>query len=321
MMGLNIPNFRSAQVQTYSLSLEHEFPGGWFGSITGAGNITRHSIGSYDLNQPLPYPPYDFNPAINPGTISRYKFAPYQGYSGLNTVFSDLNAYWDALQLKVRHSVGQNLFATVAYTWQHGLSQLRGGNLFGNAVNIQDIYHPGNNYGNSNVNAPHLLAVSAIWSLPWFRTAKGWKGQVLGGWQFADITTVQSGFSLDPSMATATRGLATRPNLVPGSSLKGFQTVTQWFNTAAFAAPAAGYFGNAGPGIIRGPGMWNFDVAFYKDFHIGERHTIQFRAELFNVLNHTNFNGVQTGFGAANFGRVVSARDPRFAEFALRYQF
>jgi hypothetical protein len=165
------------------------------------------------------------------------------------------------------------------------------------------------------------VALSAIWTLPWYRTAKGWKGQVLGGWQFADITTVQSGFSLDPGLATATRGLATRPNLVSGSSLEGARTVAQWFNTAAFAAPAAGYFGSAGPGIIRGPGVWNFDIAFYKDFRIGERHAIQFRAELFNVFNHTNFAGVSTAFGAGNFGRVTSARDPRIAEFALRYQF
>ena len=94
-----------------------------------------------------------------------------------------------------------------------------------------------------------------------------------------------------------------------------------WFNTAAFAAPAAGYFGNAAPGSIQGPGTVDFDMAFYKDFRIRERHTIEFRAELFNIFNHTNFSGVSTSFGTGNFGQITSALDPRIAEFALRYQF
>lgn len=62
-------------------------------------------------------------------------------------------------------------------------------------------------------------------------------------------------------------------------------------------------------------------MAFYKDFHVKERHEFQFRAELFNIFNHTNFSGVQTAYGAGNFGRITSALDPRIAEFALRYQF
>jgi hypothetical protein len=55
--------------------------------------------------------------------------------------------------------------------------------------------------------------------------------------------------------------------------------VQQWFNTAAFAVPAAGYFGSAAPGSIPGPGTVNFDMALYKDFRIKGRHTIEFRAE------------------------------------------
>jgi hypothetical protein len=143
----------------------------------------------------------------------------------------------------------------------------------------------------------------------------------LGGWQFADITTVQSGFALDPGLATATPGLATRADRVSGSQVSGSKTINEWFNTSAFAAPPAGYFGNAAPGSIIGPGVVDFDMAVYKDFHITERNFIQFRAEAFNIFNHTNFSGVQTAFGAGNFGNVTSALDPRIFEFALRYQF
>ena len=81
--------------------------------------------------------------------------------------------------------------------------------------------------------------------------------------------------------------------------------MSEWFNTSAFAAPAPGYFGNAGNGIITGPGLINFDVALFKDFLITERHRLQFRAEMFNVLNHTNFRSVDTTFGSGTFGQVV----------------
>jgi hypothetical protein len=70
-----------------------------------------------------------------------------------------------------------------------------------------------------------------------------------------------------------------------------------------------------------GPGLVNFDMAFYRDFHITEGNVIQFRAELFNIFNHTNFAGVTAGLGSGTYGQVTSARDPRIAEFVLRYQF
>lgn len=101
----------------------------------------------------------------------------------------------------------------------------------------------------------------------------------------------------------------------------GPKTVAEWFNVNAFAAPAAGYFGNAAPGSIIGPGVVNFDMALYKDFRVKENNTLQFRAELFNTFNHTNFSGVSTAFGAGNYGQLTSAYDPRIAEFALRFQF
>jgi hypothetical protein len=131
---------------------------------------------------------------------------------------------------------------------------------------------------------------------------------------------VQSGFSLDPGLATAMRGLATRPNRI-AAVVDGPKTVQQWFNTTAFAAPAVGFFGNAAPGCITGPGTVNFDMAFYKDVPLSEHHKVQFRAELFNILNHTNFSTVQTSLGTNNFGRVTGARDPRIAEGVLRYEF
>ena len=97
--------------------------------------------------------------------------------------------------------------------------------------------------------------------------------------------------------------------------------MASWFNTAAFSAPAFGFFGNCGTGIIRGPGEDTWNWAFFKTFPIKERLKLQFRAEFFNIWNHANFSNVNTTYGAGGFGQVSAALDPREIEFALRLSF
>ena len=107
--------------------------------------------------------------------------------------------------------------------------------------------------------------------------------------------------------AQTTEGTTIRPDLVPGAHIDGPKTVDQWFNTAAFARPAFGFFGTAGDGIIRGPELIHLDMGLCKDFPISGRQTIQFGSEFFKVFNHTNFNAVDTSFGSGTFGRVIGA--------------
>jgi Carboxypeptidase regulatory-like domain/TonB-dependent Receptor Plug Domain len=310
---------RSPQIQNFSLSLEHQFAGAWFASITGAGDLARNQTAAVNINQPLPDAPYNFNPVINSGTVFSYLYSPYLGYGSISSVEPSLNTDWYALEVSVRHPVGHNLFLTAAYTWQHDLSEITGTALFNNEAGPQNAYNPSADYGNASMNVPQSLSFSYIWSLPWYQNARGVRGQALGGWRYAGMTTIESGFSQSPSLSIAKPGLATRPDSV--GAVPGPKTVTEWFNTAAFAAPAAGYFGNAAPGSIQGPGPVDFDMALYKDFHVTERNTIQFRAEAFNIFNRANFSNVSTAFGSGTYGELTSARDPRIFEFALRYQF
>ncbi len=304
-------NFQPLQEHTYSLSIEHEFAGNWLASIAGAGVIERHWRAGGNFNQPLPNPPFDFNPVINAGKVTPYLFAPYPGYAAMPVTMSSAHGYWNALELSLRHPVGHNLFLTVAYTWQHGLD----------SGSVQNTYQPGAYYGNTSTYVPQVLSLSYIWTIPWYQNARGVEGAVLKGWKYSGITTIQSGFALTPGMSLPFNGLASRPNRQAGTAVTGPKTVAQWFNTAAFVQPPPGYFGNAATGSIRGPGTVDFDMAFYKDFRIQEHHKFEFRGEFFNVFNHTNFAGVSTALGAGNFGRLTSARDPRIAELALRYEF
>jgi Carboxypeptidase regulatory-like domain len=319
-------NLQPVSVQNYSLSLEHQFGTNWFASIAGAGNIARHVWGGFDINQARPDAPYNYNPLINsdpalPGAagIFEYVYGPYLGYGTISTDLSNSNAYWDALEILVRHPVGHNLFLNFAYTWQHNLGETYATSTL-DGGGAQNVYAPGQDYGNTNLNVPQVFAFSYIYNLPWYQGGQGWKGLALGGWRYAGMTTLQSGFSLNPGLSVAFQGLASRPDRV-GDSVAGPKTAQEWFNTSAFSAPGFGYFGSAAPGSIPGPRVVDFDMALYKDFHITERNMFEFRAEAFNIFNLTNFSSVQTAVGAGNFGQVTSALDPRILEFSLRFQF
>ena len=313
--------------QNYSLGIQHQF-GAWFASITGAGDISNHLGIEPNVNQPVPEGGFDFNPIINTG-VSPYASsiagpAPFQGYGVLSLYGSQGRANWNALEINVKHPVSHGVFFSLAYTWQHGLSQSRGTNGF-SSPSVQNVYNPTADYGTAATNIGQVLTISTIWNIPLFHDSEGLKKTMLAGWSYSDITTIQGGFALDPGLTNfksgQTVGLATRPNRVAGTSTAGPKTVAEWFNTAAFAGPPVGFFGNATPGTITGPGTVNFDMALYKNFQVTEGSKFQFRAEFFNIFNHTNFAGVSTVFGAGNFGQVTSARDPRIMEFALRYDF
>ncbi len=310
---------KASSVYTYSLSLEHQFEGGWLVGVTGAGNRVRSMPLTLQYNQPLPEGGYQYNPAINTGTFEYY-YAPYPGWAGISTYSSVGNASWNGLLLSVRHSAGHGIFITGSYTYAHGLQEGYTQSGFDSA-GVQDSYHINRDYGNSQVDVRHLFSLSYIWNIPAFQNATGWKRAILGGWKYSGIATIQSGLSLNPGLSVSNQGLASRPNVVSGQSLSYPKKVDEWFNTAVFAAPPYGFFGDAGQAIIRGPGIINIDMAFYKDFRFKESQAIEFRGELFNIFNHTNFSGVDTTFGDAQFGHVTSALDPRIVEFALRYQF
>lgn len=310
-------NNEASQINSFSLGVQHEFPGNWIASVTGAGSNIRHLLGNWNYNQPLPTNGYDFNPNINTGSYSPYYYAPYIGYAAISTLATRQGSNWTALEASLKHAVSRNVFFTLAYTWSHGLS-----NYSTATYNMVDAYHPSRYYGNTGgVNIPQSGSATVIWTMPWFKSGNFVERTLLGGWKLSDITNLRSGASLDPGLSVSNQGYATRPDRVVGQSIAGPKTAAQWFNVNAFAAPAAGYIGNANLGVIRGPGLVDFDMALYKDFPIWEKHTIEFRGEAFNVFNHTNFSGVSVNKGASTFGQITNALDPRIFEVALRYQF
>jgi len=96
-----------------------------------------------------------------------------------------------------------------------------------------------------------------------------------------------------------------------------------WFNPNAFSLEAFGTFGNAGRNPLRGPGINNFDWGLFKDTRLTERTRIELRFEFFNLFNHTQFspNSLNTNINSVDFGRDLSARDPRLVQLAAKFYF
>ena len=122
--------------------------------------------------------------------------------------------------------------------------------------------------------------------------------------------------------ATVNTGTGSRPNRIGDGGALANPTVDRWFDTSAFATPAAFTYGNAGRNILYGPGRVNFDFSLFKEFPIKEGLKLQFRAECFNVFNHPQFDLPNAAIGAGNAGTITSiVGTPRQIQFGAKIVF
>jgi hypothetical protein len=117
----------------------------------------------------------------------------------------------------------------------------------------------------------------------------------------------------------AAASLQDRANVI--GDWHGDGTRGNWFQRAAFVNNAAGTFGNAGRNTVLQPGTWNIDTAVSRRVKVREGHSVEIRAEAFNVLNHPNFGAATTSISSGNFGKILTSSAPRICEFALKYVF
>ena len=145
-----------------------------------------------------------------------------------------------------------------------------------------------------------------------------------GGWQMNGITSFRSGDALSVySNVSNDRGnrAGNFANRLSDGNLPADQrTAARWFDTSAFADPQFSVYGNAGEGILRGPGAANLDLSFFKNIRIREGKTLQFRWEMFNAFNNVNLSDPNTTVGW-NFGVIVGAATAREMQVGLKFVF
>jgi len=178
--------------------------------------------------------------------------------------------------------------------------------------------------GNSDIDLRHRWSMMVSYAPTLGASLNGIAGVLARGWQFNAIAVMQSGqtFTIQNSSARANTGGGDRPNLV-GDPYALSQTPNQWFNIAAFAAQPLYTLGSVGRNTMYGPPTKGLDFSAFKDFQIREHTSLQFRAEIFNILNHPNFGMPGSSLGASNFGVISSTANylPRNIQLALKLQF
>jgi hypothetical protein len=210
---------------------------------------------------------------------------------------------YNALLVDVSKRFSHQLQFRANYTWSKSLDNNSAPTLAqsdNEPQMILDRFNLRKDWGPSALNATHVAHFTATYELPigrgqhWLANASGVEDKFVSGWVVNTITTLMSGFPLTPVVGSNVSGDGDsrnpdRPNLNSSPMVPCPQQTNQWINPCAYSVPQTGTFGNVGRGSLTGPGFVSMDVSLLKDTHINQRVNLQFRAECFNVLNHTNF--------------------------------
>lgn len=305
-----------------------------------------------DATSPGCAPPAQPCPISNSNNVNQRRL-----YSGCtltspdNCVFGSVgeiagiaHSSYNALEASLRKRFSHGLSFLASYTWSHSIDDVSSFNITGSASQpvagendlAQNPFDLAAERGRSMFDARHRFVLSYQWSLPFFQHSSSFYGKVLGNWQLNGILTAMSGtpFTVFDSNDVSVQGQApeisgfssNRPNVI-GDPNAGPRTATQWFNVNAFQRLAPDplgrfeVFGNEGRNVVQGPDYVNWDFSALKNIRITESRQLQFRGELFNVLNHTNFRLPVSDIASPTFGQIQSDVSPRVIQVALKFLF
>jgi carboxypeptidase family protein len=352
------PDIKVPTLISYSLRVEQELTPNTSLTVGYVGSHGYHQLIGIDGNTPVPticpaspcpaQYPANFPAPLANATVPAGSFYIPAGAPKANptlantwTWFSSGNSNYNALQVDVNHRFSHDLALRGVYTWSKALdngdslNQTTAGNAPGL---VSNPYNLAADYGPATYDVRNIGVISAVYMLPFGRNKSfandlhGFANEAVSGWWVNSIVTLQSGFpitpqlSYNPSNDGDTRN-PVRPFVNPafrGSVITG--KPAQWFNPDAFLAPPAnsGFYGNLGRDTLSGPGQGTWDFSTIKDTRIRERLTLQFRAELFNLLNRANFNTpnlivfTPTGVSGTAGAITSTSTTSRQVQFALK---
>ncbi len=263
-------------------------------------------------------------------------------FSSTGEIAGIANSSYNALETSLRKRFSHGLSFLLSYTWSKAIDDVSSFNITGSAAKpvagendlAQNPFDLAAERGPSLFDARNRFVGSYVWALPFWNHPQNWYQSVLGGWQLDGIATLMSGtpFTVFDSNDVAAQGSAPeitgfsaqRPDLV-GNPNHGPRTVNEWLNTGAFRqldpTANAGQFGTEGRNVNIGPAYANWDFATLKNFKVTESMRLQFRAEMFNVLNRTNFFLPDCDISSPTFDHILEAGTPRQVQFALKFMF
>src|SRR5882757_6101546 len=267
-------------------------------------------------------------------------------FSSTGLIAGIANSSYNAMEASLRKRFGHGLSFLASYTYSKAIDDVSSFNISGSgSVQVagendlaQNPFNLGAERGPSLFDARHRLVFSYQWSLPFWQHGHELYKRALGGWQLNGIATMMSGtpFTVFDSQDVSEQGgapeitgfSANRPNLVAGQNPNsGSRTVNDWLNVNAFARvtpdanSAVQQFGTEGRNRALGPRYANWDFSVFKDIRLAESKALQFRAEFFNILNHTNFHLPNSDISSRTFNHILEAEPPRLIQFGLKFRY
>ncbi|HEV8132631.1 MAG TPA: carboxypeptidase regulatory-like domain-containing protein [Acidobacteriota bacterium] len=342
------PHARTSYIQQYSLTLERQLGKNDLVQLGYAGSVGRKLQRAHLRNNATPAPgplgprrpfrtvsfsPDSQLPANLPFEVQSLTFP----VSAINILENSANSSYNSGWVLWKRQLSHGLSLLTNYTYSKNLTDAP---AFRSPANEPEL--PQNNSdlaaekGLAGCHVGHRYVLSANYEVPIHSGVRllgsSWASNILGDWKIATIYQVQSGFPFSISVFgdTANAGSILNAHPIRANQLPGVpvylpsdqRSGDRWFNTAAFVAPPAFTFGNVGRNTVIGPSLHTCDLALIRDLRLKEAHQLQFRAEFFNLLNHTNFNTPNRYVNTPQFGSVTESATPaRQIQFALRYRF
>lgn len=309
------PHLRDARASEWNLTIEQALPAKVFLNVGYVGSHGSHLTNVWDANR-----------AIDPTLPGPPIVRPNPGFGTISIVGSIGTSDFNSLQVHVLRRVGTGLNVMGAYTFAKALGDTDGGN-FGSsyeANGIQDIFNLAAARSIESFDIRHRLSASVQYDLPFYNSGTGFAHQLLGGWQVNAIITAQTGIGNGVAYGndTTNTGVGSWPDMIANPVLpRSERSVNEWFNTAAFVAPPPGSFGNSPRLSFHNPGLTNVDFMVGKNFSVWNEINAVFRAEFFNIFNHTNFSDVDNSLTSPGFGTITSAAPPRIIQLGLKVSF
>jgi len=346
------PSLRLPYTQDWDLTIEQSFASDFLLEIGYVGTKGTRLPRFIEANPAVFVPGYvDGQPISNSSNADQRRL--YSGctladppstcvFSSTGEIAGIANSAYNALEASLRKRFSHGLSFLVSYTWSKAIDDVSSFNITGSASKpvagendlAQDPFNLGAERGLSAFDARNRFVGSYDWALPFWAHGQNWYQRALGGWQLDGIATLMSGtpFTVFDSNDVAAEGTAPeitgfssqRPNLV-GNPNNGPRTVSSWLNTSAYqrldVTANAGQFGTEGRNVNVGPAYADWDFAALKNFKVTESMRIQFRAELFDLLNRTNFRLPDSDISSPTFNHILASEAPRQVQFALKFMY
>ena len=292
------PNLLTPGVASYTLKIEQQITQDTTASVAYIGSHGYHELLSVDANLPTAKYPYPTQ-VVTASSTGLANPALWNSTTWLSEGVSSYNG----LEVDVNRRFSHGLQFRGVYTFSKTLDD---GDSMNTSVAtnspafVENPLDPKADYGRASFDIRNSGVISATYDLPFGRKSSAgtnsWLHEAIGDWQISGIQTLQTGLPFTPQLAYNpsndgdTRN-PVRPSWNPaftGQLIEGGPS--QYFNPAAFIQPASGTYGNVGRNVLQGPGLVETDLSLAKKFALSERFSLQFRAELFNLLNRANLN-------------------------------